>query len=69
MLDPWAAWPGLSDGAIAQTTAAGKNRRFRAAVDSLEVAHEAQRVRDYHATVDNFHAVQKQHTAADQGLA
>ena len=61
MLDPWKDWPGLSEGAIAETSEAGHNRRFRAVVDSLEVALETQRRIDHHATVDNFHVVQKAH--------
>ena len=41
MLDPWKNWPGLSDAAVGAVAEQQRNRGFRAAVDSIEVANQA----------------------------
>ena len=60
MLDPWKNWPGLSDAAVGAVAEQQRNRGFRAAVDSIEVANQAAgRASHYTKTADNFHAVQQ----------
>lgn len=59
MLDPWVNWPGLSEAAVGEVANKQKNRSFRAAVDSIEVANIASGRDEYYQTVDNFHAVQQ----------
>ena len=62
MLDPWVNWPGLSEAAVEAVAEQQRNRAFRAAVDSIEVANLAAAGRASHyQTVDNFHAVQRAH--------
>eukprot|EP01050_Picozoa_sp_SAG11_P019058 SAG11_NODE_2977_length_2795_cov_4.472923_1_plen_239_part_00 len=61
MLDPWLNWPGLSEAAVGAVAEQQRNRAFRAAVDSIEVANLAAGRTSHYQTVDNFHAVQRSH--------